>query len=411
MSDPSPQASHMSRRVEPFGVTIFSQMTSLARQCGAINLGQGVPDFDGPREVLDAAARALQSNLNQYAPGLGYLEARKAVADHAPRFYNQTVDPETEVAITAGATEGMFMAIQGVLDPGDEAIVFQPAFDSYAPQLRMAGITPRIITLHAPDWTFDPAELAATFTPRTRAIVVNTPNNPTGKVFSRAELEVIADLCRKHDALALTDEVYEHILFDDAQHIRLATLPGMRERTLTVSSMGKTFSVTGWKIGWVIGPADLVAAVIRAHQYNTFSVASPLQMAAATALALPDSYYLSLHNDFQSRRDYLLSALQQVGFGTWAPQGGYFIVARWKEVAPPDIADDVAFSTWLTREIGVACIPVSAFYQEADQALGREWVRFAVCKAEPTLHTAVERLERLKSLKHVSATTPRAAGD
>src|SRR5579859_2403049 len=206
--------SPMSQRVEPFGVTIFSEMSTLARQYGAINLGQGVPDFDGPPEVLEAATRALQGNLNQYAPGLGYPEVRQAVADHAKRFYGQTINPDTEVAILAGATEGMFMAIQGVLDPGDEAIVFQPAYDAYTPQLRMAGVTPRFVTCRAPDWTFDPAELAAAFTPRTRAIMINTPNNPTGKAFSRAELEIIAELCQKHDVIALTDEVYEHLMYD-----------------------------------------------------------------------------------------------------------------------------------------------------------------------------------------------------
>jgi len=385
----------MSHRVEPFGTTIFSEINTLARQHNAVNLGQGAPDFDGPPEVLAAAVSALHSNANQYAPGVGYLAVRQAVADHAMRFYGQTVDPETEVAITAGATEAMLAAILGLLDSGDEAILFQPAFDSYAPQMRMAGVTTRYVTLQAPDWTFDPAELAAAFNDKTRAIILNTPNNPTGKAFNLTELEIIADLCRRHDVIALTDEVYEHLMYDGIAHIRLATLPGMAERTLTISSLGKTFSVTGWKIGWVIGPADLVTGVLRAHQFNTFAVASPLQLAAATALALPDSYYAQLTADFQARRDLVQSVLQRVGFEIWQPHGGYFVVGKWRNVAPYTIADDMAFTHWLIKEIGVACIPISCFYQESDRAAHPDWVRFAVCKTHTTLNAAVERLERL----------------
>ena len=385
----------MSQRVAPFGTTIFSEINTLARQHNAINLGQGAPDFDSPPEVLAAAVAALHNNANQYAPGLGYLSVRQAVADHARRFYGQQVDPETEVAITAGATEAMLAAILGLLDVGDEAILFQPAFDSYTPQMRMAGVIPRYVTLHAPGWTFDPAELAAAFSDKTRAVILNTPNNPTGKAFSRAELETIAELCRRHDVIALTDEVYEHLMYDGVEHVRLATLPGMAERTLTISSLGKTFSVTGWKIGWVIGPAELVAGVIRAHQFNTFAVASPLQLAGATALALPDSYYIQLTADFQRRRDLMQGVLQRVGFQTWQPHGGYFVVAQWRPVAPEGIADDMAFTHWLIKTVGVACIPVSYFYEESERAAHSDWVRFAVCKTDATLNAAVERLEHL----------------
>jgi N-succinyldiaminopimelate aminotransferase len=385
----------MSHRVEPFGTTIFSEINSLARQYNAVNLGQGAPDFDGPPEVLAAAVAALHNNANQYAPGLGYLAVRQAVADHSLRFYGQVVDPETEVAIMAGATEAMLAAILGLLDAGDEAILFQPAFDSYAPQMRMAGVTTRYVTLNAPDWTFDPAELDAAFNDKTRAIILNTPNNPTGKAFNRAELEVIAELCCRHDVIALTDEVYEHLLYDGIEHVRLATLPGMAERTLTISSLGKTFSVTGWKIGWVIGPAELVTGVIRAHQFNTFAVASPLQLAAATALALPDSYYAKLTADFQARRDLVQNVLQQVGFEVWQPHGGYFVLAKWRNVAPESINDDMAFVHWLIKGVGVACIPVSCFYQESDRAAHTDWVRFAVCKTDATLNAAVERLQKL----------------
>ncbi len=394
----------MANRVEPFGTTIFSEINSLARKHEAVNLGQGAPDFDAPPEVVQAAAEALHHNLNQYSPGVGYPEVRRAVAAHTHRFYGQVVDPDTEVAVTAGATEGILCAILGLLDPGDEAIVFQPAFDIYGPQLRMAGVTARFVTLRAPDWTFDPAELAAAFTSRTRAIIVNTPNNPTGKVFSRAELSTIAELCQQYDIVAITDEVYEHLLYDGVEHIRLATLPGMAERTLTVSSLGKTFSVTGWKIGWVIGPADLVASVIRAHQFNTFCVASPLQMAGAAALAMPDRYFAGLKTTFQARRDYLMDALQAVGFACWKPQAGYFVVADWRPLAPSGVTDDVAFTHWLIENVGVACIPVSAFYLPEDRALGQSYVRFAICKTEATLQAAVARLERLR------VPVPRSAG-
>ena len=281
----------MSRRVAGFGTTIFSDINALAVRHGAVNLGQGAPDFDGPPEVLAAAARAVNSALNQYAPGTGMRSARQAIAHHAERFYGQRLDPESEVLVTTGATEAVFAAILGLVDPGDEVIVFEPVYDTYVPNLVMAGVTPRYVALRGETWQFDIDELTKAFNQRTRAIIVNSPHNPTGKVYSRSELCVIADLCQKHNVIAITDEVYEHILYDDASHIPLATLPGMAERTLTISSLGKTFSVTGWKIGWALGPAALVNAVNQAHQFITFAVASPLQAAAATALDLPLSFY------------------------------------------------------------------------------------------------------------------------
>jgi len=387
--------SYMADRVAGFGTTIFSEINALARQHGAVNLGQGAPDFDGAPEVLNAAVVALNSSYNQYAPGAGMPHVKQAVADHAARFYGQSLDPLTQVLITAGATEAMFAAILGLTDPGDEIIVFQPVYDSYVPNAHMAGVVPRYVTLRAPEWAIDPDELAAAFTPRTRAIIVNTPHNPTGKVFSRAELTMIADLCQQHNVIAIVDEVYEHILYDDAQHLRLATLPGMAERTLTISSLGKTFSVTGWKIGWVMGSAELVASVNRAHQFITFAVASPLQAAAATALALPDQYFDTLRATFQAKRDFMLSALQAAGFQTLTPQGGYFIMAGWHGLPPASVTDDVAFTRWLIETVGVACIPPSFFYRESDRALGCDWVRFAVCKQDATLNAAVERLGRM----------------
>jgi N-succinyldiaminopimelate aminotransferase len=390
--------SAMARRVAGFGTTVFVEINELARQCNAVNLGQGAPDFDGPAEVLAAAVEAINGQLNQYAPGVGMPVLRQAVARHAERFYGQRVDWQTEVLITSGATEAVFAAILGLADVGDEVIVFEPVYDSYVPNLVMAGVKPRCVPLRGDQWSFDADELAGAFNPRTRAIIVNTPHNPTGKVYSREELSLIADLCRKHQVIAITDEVYEHILFDGIPHTRLATLPGMAERTVTISSVGKTFSVTGWKIGWAIGPADLVNAVNRAHQFITFAVASPLQAAAAAALSLPASYFEDMQMSYQAKRNGMLRVLEQAGFRVLKPQGSYFIMANWRAVAPPHVTDDVQFARWLTTEIGVACIPPSAFYQESDKALGRYLARFAICKKAETLAAAAERLQRLGKL-------------
>lgn len=386
----------MSQRVAGFGTTVFVEINNLARQHGAVNLGQGAPDFDGPPEVLAAAVEAVNSELNQYAPGIGMPAARAAIARHAARFYDQQLDPETEILVTAGATEGVFAAILGLADPGDEVIVFEPVYDSYVPNMVMAGVTPRYVALRGDDWTFDPDELAKAFNSRTRAIIVNTPHNPTGKVYSREELAVIAALCQKHGVIAITDEVYEHILYDGAAHTRLATLPGMAERTLTISSLGKTFSVTGWKVGWAIGAEPLVTAVNRAHQFITYAVASPLQAAAASALALPSTYFRNLQSLYQGKRDRMLDLLQKAGFEVLRPQGSYFIMADWRGVAPSRVQDDLQFAQWLTTEVGVACIPPSTFYQDSDKHLGKHLARFAVCKKDQTLAAAAERLFALR---------------
>jgi N-succinyldiaminopimelate aminotransferase len=382
----------MSRRVAGFGTTVFADINNLARQHGAVNLGQGAPDFDGPPEVLQAAITAVNSALNQYAPGTGMPIVREAIAKHAERFYGQTLDPETEVLVTSGATEGMFAAILGLTDPGDEVIVFEPVYDTYMPNMVMAGVTPRYVALRGDDWSFDPDELAKAFNSRTRAIIVNTPHNPTGKVYSRDELAAIAALCQKHDAIAITDEVYEHILYDGAAHTRLATLPGMAERTLTISSLGKTFSVTGWKVGWAIGAEALVTAVNRAHQFITYAVASPLQAAAAMALNLPSAYFRNLQTLYQGKRDRMLDVLRKAGFKVLKPQGSYFIMADWRGVAPSRVQDDLQFAEWLTTEVGVACIPASIFYQDSDKDLGKHLARFAVCKKDETIAAAAEKL-------------------
>lgn len=385
----------MSKRVAGFGTTVFVEINNLARQHNAVNLGQGAPDFDGPPEVLAAAVEAVNNAMNQYAPGIGLPTVRAAIARHAERFYGQKLDPDTDVLVTSGATEGMFAAILGLTDPGDEVIVFEPVYDTYVPNLAMAGVTPRYVPLRGEGWTFDPDELTRAFSSRTRAIIVNTPHNPTGKVYSREELRVIADLCVKHGVIAITDEVYEHILYDDAMHTRLATLPGMQDRTVTISSLGKTFSVTGWKIGWAIGPATLVHAVNQAHQFITYAVASPLQAAAATALDLPDPFFETLRANYQRRCDWTVDLLEQSGFKVFKPRGSYFVMVDWRWVAPSRVQDDFQFARWLTSEVGVACIPASPFYQESDKHLGRPFARFAVCKKDETLAAAAERLSRL----------------
>jgi N-succinyldiaminopimelate aminotransferase len=385
----------ISQRVAGFGTTVFVEINNLARQYNAVNLGQGAPDFDGPPEVLAAAVEAVNGALNQYAPGIGMPAVRQAIVQHSARFYGQKLDPDTDVLVTTGATEGVFAAILGLTDPGDEVIVFEPVYDTYVPNLIMAGVTPRYVPLRGDRWEFDADELARAINRRTRAIIVNTPHNPTGKVFSYEELRVIADLCQKHDVVAITDEVYEHILYDDASHTRLAMLPGMHERTLTISSLGKTFSVTGWKIGWAIGPAPLVNAANQAHQFITYAVASPLQAAAASALNLPFSFFENLQASYQSRRDRMIEVLENAGFKVFKPAGSFFIMIDWRGVAPKHVQDDMQFARWLIREIGVACIPASPFYQESDKHLGKHFARFAVCKKDETLAAGAERLSRL----------------
>jgi N-succinyldiaminopimelate aminotransferase len=387
----------MSQRVAGFGTTVFVEINNLARQYDAVNLGQGAPDFDGPPEVLAAAVKAVNGAFNQYAPGIGMLVARQAIAQHGERFYAQKIDPETEVLVTSGATEAVFAAILGLTDPGDEVIVFEPVYDSYVPNMVMAGVIPRYVALRGDNWSFDPDELASAFNRHTRAIIINTPHNPTGKVYSKEELAVIAELCRNHNVVAITDEVYEHILYDSLVHTRLATLPGMAERTLTISTLGKTFSVTGWKVGWAIGPASLVAAVNQAHQFITYAVASPLQAAAARALNLPATFFANLQSSYQVKRDRMIAVLQKAGFKVFRPQGSYFIMADWRRVAPKDVTNDVQFAHWLTTEIGVGCIPPSIFYQDADKHLGKYLARFAVCKKDETLTAAAERLAKLGS--------------
>ena len=364
-------------RLAGFGTTIFTEMSALAERTGSINLGQGFPDFDGPGEVLEAAAAAMRAGANQYAPLAGVPPLRDAVAAHQERFYGMPVE---DVQVTFGATEAIAAAMLGLLEPGDEVLVFEPLYDSYAASIAMAGAVRRVVTLRPPDWGFDPAELVVG--PRTRMVLLNTPHNPTGKVFSREELEVVAAVCREHDLVAVADEVYEHLVYE-GEHVPLAGLEGMADRTLTISSLGKTFSVTGWKIGWACGPASLVGAVRAAKQFLTFAGGTPLQHAGAAALALDDSFYASLTASFVAKRDRLCAGLLAAGLEPLRPAGTYFVNALVE-------GDGVEFCRSLPERAGVVAIPTSVFYDDAE--VGRSLVRFAFCKRDAVIDEAATRL-------------------
>lgn len=384
--------SYMAQRVAGFGTTIFSEMTALANEHQAINLGQGFPDFAAPDFMKKAAVAAIQADINQYAPANGRPALRQAIAQKVANFYGLQIDPNTEVTILHGATEAIFATIMGLANPGDEVIVFEPFYDSYVPAIQMAGGIPRFYTLRPPDWHIDEMALAALFSDKTKLIIVNTPHNPTGKVFNKTELELIADLCQKHDVLALTDEVYEHIVFDGQQHLSLATFPGMAQRTVMVSSLGKTFSVTGWKVGWAAAPPELSRAIFRAHQFMTFCGAAPLQEAAVTAVSQPKDFYTKLTQFYTHKRDLLIDALKSAGLSPIVPSGTYFVMV---DISHLDFADDVAFCRFLTTEVGVAAIPPSAFYHTPADGAGL--ARFAFCKEEKTLAEAAKRLQRLRT--------------
>lgn len=384
--------SYMAQRVSNFGTTIFDEMTALANEHRAVNLGQGFPDFPAPDFLKRAATEAIEADVNQYAPGPGRPRLRQAIADKMARHYNLTVDPATEICVTHGATEAIFATILGVVNAGDEVILFEPFYDSYVPAVQMAGGVPRFYTLRPPQWAVDREALSALFSDKTKLIVVNTPHNPTGKVFSREELAFIAEMCQRHDAVAMVDEVYEHMVFDGHRHYPLATFPGMAERTVTISSLGKSFSVTGWKVGWAIAAAALNQAIFRAHQFIVYSGAAPLQEAAAAALEVDDSYYDALKADYEARRDFLVDVLQEAGLNPIIPQGTYFIMV---DISHLDFASDVDFCRYLTTEVGVAAIPPSAFYR--NPADGRTLARFAFCKRQETLEEAAKRLRKLRT--------------
>jgi aspartate/methionine/tyrosine aminotransferase len=383
-------------RVGGFGTSIFAEISALAVQTGAVNLGQGFPDFAGPAWVKEAAAAAIAADLNQYAPYQGLPRLREAVAATWRAHGWREIDPAREVTVASGATEVLFGAVQALVDPGDEVIIFEPFYDAYVPDVTMAGGRPRLVRLYPPmgeraTWWFEPDELRAAFTPRTRLLMLNTPHNPTGKVFTRAELELIAGLCAEHDTLVLADEVYDQLVFDGAAHIPIATLPGMWERTLTINSTGKTFSVTGWKIGYAVGPAWLNDALRAAHQWITFATATPLQAGAAAALegALANGYYTTFRAEYAERYALLRGILEAAGLPTLRTEGSYFIMA---DLAGTGFSSDAAFCRWLTREVGVAAIPPSAFYAEPAEA--PLLARFCFAKRLETLQAAGERLAR-----------------
>ena len=381
----------LASRLHGLGQTIFAEMSALALQTGAINLGQGFPDVDGPAEIIDAAVAALRDGRNQYAPGWGVPELRTAIARHQERFYGLTVDPDTEVLVTTGATEAVAAALLALVEPGDEVIALEPYYDSYAACIAMAGGRRVPVTLRAPDFRLNVDELRRAVTARTRLLLINSPHNPTGTVLTDDELRAIAEIACEHDLLVVTDEVYEHLTFDGIVHRPLASYDGMRDRTLTISSGGKTFSFTGWKVGWAIGPADLVRAVMMAKQFMTFTSGAPLQPAIAAALDLDDSYYTDLRTSLQAKRDRLCEGLRTVGFDVFVPQGTYFAST---DIRPLGYDDGVDFCRQLPELCGVVAIPTQVFYD--DKTAGKPLVRWAFCKRDEVIDAAIERLTALR---------------
>ncbi len=386
MSDRIP---FLNSRLQGFGTTIFAEMSALAVRTGSINLGQGFPDTDGPAEVMDAAIAAIRAGHNQYPPGPGVAPLREAISRHQTRFYDLAVDPESEVLVTAGATEAIAATLLALCEVGDEVVTFEPYYDSYSACIAMAGAQRRVVTLHPPDYSFDADALAAAITPRTRLLLLNSPHNPTGKVFTTAELEQIAGLCVEHDLIAVTDEVYEHLVFE-GRHVPLATLPGMRDRTITISSGGKTFSFTGWKVGWLCARPELVAAVRTAKQFLTYVNAAPFQHAIAVGLDLDDAYYSTFANELRAKRDLLAAGLAEAGFEVFLPSGTYFVTT---DIRPLGESDGLAFCRALPVRCGVVAVPNVVFYD--DRAAGLPLVRFTFCKRVDVLEEAVRRLKDL----------------
>jgi aminotransferase len=397
--NPSPSApalrSFISSKAERFTESVIREMTRLAMKHNAVNLAQGFPDFSAPEEIKRAAQEAIAKDINQYAITWGAKPLRDAIAQKFASTQGLEIDPEREITVCCGSTEAMIATLLAVLNPGDEVVVFEPFYENYGPDAILSGAAPRFVSLHPParageTWTFDRAELAAAFNARTRAIIVNTPNNPTGKVFTREELVAIRDLCVQWNALAITDEIYEHILYDGAIHISLATLEGMRERTITINGLSKTYSVTGWRVGWAIAPPRITDAIRKVHDFLTVGAAAPLQDAGAAALKLPPAYYDKLKVDYLARRDRALSFLQTAGFVCYRPAGAYYIMT---DASGFGASDDVTFARYLVQEIGVAVVPGSSFYSQPGG--GAQQVRFTFCKTEQTLRAAAERLSKL----------------
>jgi aminotransferase len=378
------------QRTQGFTESVIREMTRLCRRHDGVNLSQGFPDFPAFQPVKDAASSAIQDDVNQYAITWGAPELRCAVSREFTRRYGVTVDPESQVTVCCGATEAMMSTLLAAVDPGDEVIVFEPFYENYGPDVMLSGATARYVTLREPDWTFDVDELTRAFTNRTKAIIINTPNNPTGKVFSRDELSCIADLCQQWGVLAITDEIYEHILYDGAQHLPMAALDGMADLTVTINSLSKTYSVTGWRVGWAIAPDWLTAGIRKVHDFLTVGAAAPLQEAGVAALSLPDSYYTQLALEYQRRRDLLLEILERHRFVCYRPKGAYYIMT---DISHFGLGNDMAFARRLVENGGVATVPGSSFYHTPE--LGQSQVRFCFCKRDETLHEADRRLARL----------------
>ncbi|HEY3217518.1 MAG TPA: aminotransferase class I/II-fold pyridoxal phosphate-dependent enzyme [Candidatus Limnocylindria bacterium] len=382
----------LARRTESFTESVIREMTRLNAVHAGINLAQGFPNFPAPGAVKDAAKRAIDADVNQYAITWGSKSLRDALAETYAELYGMRVDPEAMLTVTCGATEAMISTLLAIVDPGDEVIVLEPFYENYGPDADIAGAKPVYVSLRPPDNVFDADELRAAFSSRTKAIIVNTPNNPTGRVFTRQELELIAGLCIEHDVTCVTDEIYEHIRYEGA-HIPIATLPGMAERTVTISGASKTFSVTGWRVGWIVAPPALTAGIRKVHDFVTVGAPAPLQEAVAAGLALGRPYYDTLGGEYRARRDILMPALERAGFSPRLPEGAYYILC---DIAPFGFDDDTAFAQWLVSTVGVAGVPGSSFYSRPE--LGRHLIRFTFCKTHEVLHAAAERLLRTKEL-------------
>ncbi len=385
-------AHHISHKATQFTESVIREMTRLAIEHGAMNLAQGFPDFTAPAEVKAAAQRAIAADINQYAITWGAREFRRAIAERFAKDTEIEIDPEREITVTCGATEAMIASLLAIVDPGEEVVVFEPFYENYGPDAIICGAVPRFVRLHPPDWTFNPDELRALVNERTRAVILNTPNNPTGKVFLREELQVIADAVLRSDAYVVTDEIYQYMTYEGARHVSIATLPRMRDRTITLNALSKTYSVTGWRVGYAIAPAEVSAAVRKMHDFLTVGAAAPLQEAGVTALRLPEEYYRQLAADYQKRRDRMLAALTAAGFACYKPRGAYYVMT---DISGFGFPGDVEFARYLVSEIGVAVVPGSSFYR--DPALGRQQVRFCFSKTDATLDEAGRRLAKLRA--------------
>jgi aspartate/methionine/tyrosine aminotransferase len=381
----------LSEKAERFTESVIREMTRLALKHNAVNLAQGFPDFPAPAEVKEAARAAIAADDNQYAITWGAKPLRDAIVEKFVRTQGVTVDPEREITVCCGSTEAMISSLMAVINPGDEVVIFEPFYENYGPDAILSGASPRFVRLRPPSWEFDRQELAAAFGPRTKAIIVNTPNNPTGKVFSRDELHFIRDLCVRWNTFAITDEIYEHIIYDGAQHISMASIDGMRDRSITINGMSKTYGVTGWRVGWAIAPPGPTEAIRKVHDFLTVGAAAPLQAAGAFALKLPDSYYQRLAESYGVKRDRMLRILEGAGFECFRPGGAYYIMT---DISRFGFPDDVAFARDLVQRIGIAVVPGSSFYDESPG--GSQQVRFTFCKKEETLAAAAERLSRLR---------------